>query len=258
MEKEGIDISIIVSVWTRHKFLIDALQSIVDQDYEGKTQVILIDDGSLDGTTKVIESFKDRFDKFDVIRENPPREARLKTSRLAIMINKVLPLCDGDYISYLCDDDLYKPERNRLMIKYLDENPDIFFAYHWMKMILISEDKAVVGTAVDLCDKWGRSMKYWVENIYNRIDHNSFLHRNLGKNNILWDENPVYKRCTDWGFVLKVLAKDLKVGCIEKHLAIGRKIQGMSLNLNGDSMIANMTEKGQDGDDDKKKANILH
>ena len=240
-----MDISIIVSMWNRDKFLVDALQSIVDQDYKGKTQVVLCDDGSLNATTKVIEKFQSKFDQFDVIRENPSNEARLKTSRLAIMINKALPKCNGRYISYLCDDDLYKPERNRLMVEFMDNNPDIFLAYHWIKMIMISEDKAVVETAVDLCDPWDESTKYWVENIYNRIDHATFLHRNLGKNNILWDENPVYKRCADWGFLLKVMKnKDLKIDCVKKHLAIGRKIQGMSLNLNGDAMIANMTEKG--------------
>lgn len=249
-----MDISIIVSIWNRHKFLIDALQSVVDQDYKGKTQIVLIDDGSLNATTKVIETFEDKFDQFDVIRENPSDDARLKTSRLAIMINKAIPLCVGRYITYLCDDDLYKPERNRLMIEFMDNNPDIFLAYHWIKMIMVSEDKAVVGEAVDLCDRWDESTKYWIENIYNRIDHTTLVHRNLGKENILWDENPTYKRCVDWGFILRIFNKDLMVDCVEKHLAIGRKIQGMSLNMDGDAMIANMTEKIQN---DKKKTNIL-
>ena len=246
MEKNKIDISIIVTIWNRPKFLVDALQSIIDQDYGGKTQIVLCDDGNLDATTRVIEQFRPKFDAFDVIRECPSDEARMKTSRLAIMTNKALPLCAGKYISYLCDDDLYRPERNRLMIEYLDKNPDIFLAYHWIKMIMISEDKAVVGTAIDLCDYWDESTKYWIENIYNRIDHATFVHRNLGKENILWDENLVYKRCTDWGFLLQTLNKDLTFGCVEKHLAIGRKIQGMSLNLNGDAMIANMTAKGKE------------
>ena len=241
-----IEISLIVTVWNRYKFLPDALQSIVDQDYNGKTQVILCDDGSLDETTKVIENFRSKFDFFDVIRESPTDETRMKTSRLAIIINKAIPLCKGKYISYLCDDDLYKPERNRLMIDFLEKNQDIFLAYHWMKMIMISEDKAVVGTSVDLCDSWDESTEYWVRNLYNRIDHVTFVHRNLGKENILWDEDSVYKRCVDWGFLLKALNKDLKFGCVEKYLAIGRKIQGMSLNLDGDAMIASMTAKGQE------------
>ena len=253
-ETKDIGISVIVSVWNRDKFLIDALRSVADQDYEGKTQIVLIDDGSTDAVEKVIEEFRSEFDQFDVIRENPDPKERMKTSRLAIMINKAIPLCVGKYISYLCDDDLYKPERNRLMLYYLDKNPDVFLAYHWIKMIMVSEDKAVVGEAIDLCDKWDESTKYWIENIYNRIDHTTLVHRNLRKENILWDENPVYKRCVDWGFILKVFNKDLMLGCVEKHLAIGRKIQGMSLNMDGDAMIANMTEKIRN---DKKEENIL-
>jgi len=242
---KDIDISIICSIWNRPKFLIDALQSIVDQDYEGKTQVILCDDGSLDATTRVIEHYQSKFDQFDVIRENPSNEARLETSRLAIMINKALPLCKGKYISYLPDDDLYKPERNRLMIEFMDKNPAVFMAYHWIKMITISADKAVVGETVDLCDPWDEATKYWVKNIYNRIDHSTIVHRNLGEHNILWDENNTYRRCQDWGFIKRVIEKDLKIDCLEKHLAIGRKIQGQSLNRDGDQMIANMLAKGQ-------------
>ena len=251
---DKIDISIIVSVWNREKFLVDALQSIVVQDFKGKTQVILCDDGSLDATTKVIEDYRSKFDQFNLIRECPADEDRIKTSRLAIMINKALPLCKGRYISYLPDDDIYRPERNRLMVGFLDKNLDVFFAYHWMKLILISSDKAVVGEAVDLCDPWDEPMKYWEENIYNRIDHTSIVHRNLDEN-ILWNENPIYKRCADWGFILRVLKKGMKVDCLQKYLAIGRKIQGQSLNRDGDQMIANMMEKQHD---DKKEKNILH
>lgn len=241
---QDIDISIICSIWNRPKFLIDALQSIVDQDYEGKTQVILCDDGLLDETTKVIEHYQSKFDQFDVIRESPEPEERIKTSRLAIMINKALPLCVGKYISYLPDDDLYKPERNRLMIEFLDKKPDVFFAYHWIKMITISQDKAVVGDTVDLCDPWDEATKYWIKNIYNRIDHSTIFHRNLFTDNILWNESSEYKRCQDWGFIKRIIEKDLKIDCLEKHLAIGRKIQGQSLNRDGDQMIANMIAKG--------------
>jgi GT2 family glycosyltransferase len=42
-EIKNIGISIIVSMWNRDKFLVDALQSVVDQDYKGKTQVVLCD-----------------------------------------------------------------------------------------------------------------------------------------------------------------------------------------------------------------------
>ena len=241
------DISVIVTTWNRPQFLADALRSLESQDYSGKMQVIVCDDGSNDGTADVLEKFKNSYADFKTIFENPTQDERMKGSRLPIMINKALKIVEGRYISYLPDDDVYKPERNRMMIEFLDRKPDVYFAYHFMKLILISPDKAVVGEAVDLCDRWDEPMRYWEENIYNRIDHTSIVNRNLGKENVSWDENPVYKRCADWGFILKVLKKELKVGCVEKYLAVGRKIQGMSLNRDGDQMIANMMEKTAQG-----------
>ena len=40
-----IDIPVIVTVWNRAKFLVGALESIKNQDFEGSTQVVMCDDG---------------------------------------------------------------------------------------------------------------------------------------------------------------------------------------------------------------------
>ena len=234
-----IDISVIVTVWNRAKFLVDALESIKNQDFEGSTQVVVCDDGSVDETPSVIEQFRDSFTMYNVVNGNPTDEERITTSRCAIQINKAIPLCHGKYICYLPDDDIYLPQRNRVMFNFMESHPDIFLAYHWMKLILISEDKAVVGQAVDLCEMWDEATKYWVKNIYNRIDHTSLFHRNLFENNILWNEDLNYKRCVDWGFLLKVLDLELQLDCNPMYLAVGRKIQGKSLNIDGDKMIGN-------------------
>ena len=240
---DKIDLSIICTVWNRYEFLKDALQSIVDQDFQGKTQVIVCDDGSMKKVVEVIEAFETSFDAFAVVRESPTVEDRLRTSRLAIMINRAIPLCEGRYISYLPDDDIYKSERNRVMVDFLDKNPSIFLAFHWMRFLLVSADKAVVGEAVDFCDVWDVAMKYWVENIYNRIDHTSMVHRNLRTENVYWDENPGFKRCVDWGFLQRVLKKGYELASVEESLAIGRKIQGGSLNRDGNQMITDAMEK---------------
>ena len=70
----------------------------------------------------------------------------------------------------------------------------------------------------------------------------------LEKKNVLWDENLTYKRCVDWGFILQILNKPnkdmFKIGCLGKSLAMGRKIKGQSLNMDGDKMIEEMAEGG--------------
>ena len=238
-----MDLSVVVTTWNRKSFLGDALESIEKQDFQGRTQVIVCDDGSEDGSEEVIEAYRDKFAGYEVIREWPSYEDRLETSRLAMNINKALKLCDGRYISYLPDDDLYMPERNRMMVEFLDEHPETYLAYHWIKMILVSLDKAVVGQAVDLCDPWDEANQFWEKYIYNRIDHTAFVHRNLRGDNIPWNEDVRYKRCVDWGFLLRALDRGLEFAHFPNFLAIGRKIQGQSLNLDGNKMIEALKEK---------------
>ena len=231
------DISVIVTTWNRASFLIDALDSLKKQDHKGTMQVIVCDDGSIDETPDVIKRYEGEFSDYKLVSFDTKDEERIECSRLPRMINKALKLAKGRYISYLPDDDIYMPERSRFMIEYLDKNEQVYLAYHFMKLILISPDKAVVGEAIDLCDRWDKTMKYWVENIYNRIDHTSIVHRNLGEENIEWNEDPAFKRAADWGFLLRVLKKDYEIASVERYLALGRKIQGMSLNRDGDQMI---------------------
>jgi len=248
------DISIIVTTWNRREVLKDAFRSLVEQDYQGRTQVVVCDDGSTDGTEAVIKDYSAKFDEFDVLMERPSYEDRLQTSRLSMIINKALKVCKGRYISYLPDDDLYLPQRNRVMVEFLDEHPGVYLAYHWMKLLFVSSDMAVVGQVVDLCDGWDDGNEYWVRNICNRIDHASIVHRNLGSENIPWDENPRFKRSADWGFLLRALETGMQFGCVQRHLAVGRKIQGQSLNVDGDAMI----ERLKDGGDAKVDENLFH
>lgn len=242
-----MDISIIVSSWNRADFIGDALTSIKEQTFAGETQVIVCDDGSTDGTPAVVEEFRNCFSDFKVIQASPTTEERLQTSRLAIMINRALKECSGKYITFLPDDDIYLPERNKMMFDYMESHPDIFLAYHYMKLLRISKNKAVVGQAKDLCEPWTESLKFWVMNIYNRIDHTSLFYKNLFEKNIPWNEDNSFRRCQDWGFLLRVLADGaLGIGYIPRYLAVGRKIEGESLNLDGDEAIRRKLKDEED------------
>ena len=49
-------VSIIIPVWNGEKYLAEAIQSALDQDYPNK-EILVIDDGSTDDTAKIIQSF---------------------------------------------------------------------------------------------------------------------------------------------------------------------------------------------------------
>ncbi|MFQ5863151.1 MAG: glycosyltransferase [Candidatus Brocadiales bacterium] len=226
-------ISIILTSYNRAEFLRDSLQTLVEQNYPGTAQLILCDDGSTDRALEVAEEFRRDFDDFQIIQEHPPDEQRLREVRYVKLINKALPLCKGKYITYATDDDLYHPQRNRTLVEFLETHPEVFLVYHYMKVFKVSREKDYLETIWDLSHPWTPGLKYWVENIWNYIDHSAVMHRNMFAENILWDDNPRYMKCGDWGFLKRVLAADKEFAHVPEHLAVGRKIEGMSVHFDG-------------------------
>lgn len=244
---EDLMLSVIVSTYNRAEFLGDALDSLLRQDFPGRTQVIVCDDGSQDSTPEVLERFGAEFeakgDIFHLIEEHPTLEQRRTEVRYVKLINRALPLCAGRYVSYLPDDDLYLPARNKTMVRFLDENPDVFLAYHFAKIYAVDGAKQVQGLCMDLCDSWDEANAFWVRNVWNRIDHSTLVHRNLFGDNILWDEDMRFLRCGDWGFLLRVMERGHRIASVPEYLSIGRKIVGASINLNGaDAVEAAVTK----------------
>ena len=242
-------ISIILTSYNRRDFLRESLQSLAEQDYVGTKQLILCDDGSTDGSLEMAEQFRLDFDDFQIIQENPTKEQRLGEVRYVKLINRALPLCTEKYITYATDDDLYHPERLRKLVEFLETHPDVYLSYHFMKIFRVSKTGGVIELIWDLCHEWNRGTEYWVRNIWNLIDHSSYMHRNLkwkptsspsldgrGKGegaNIFWNEGPKFMRCGDWGFLLSALDAGYRFAHIFEYLAIGRKIEGQSLHFDG-------------------------
>lgn len=90
--------SIIVPVYNAASYLIRCLDSIKSQNYQGKIQVICVNDGSLDASEKILEeySWDERFDYIFINKENEgPSVAR----------NLGMDRAKGDIIVFLDSDD---------------------------------------------------------------------------------------------------------------------------------------------------------
>lgn len=89
-------ISIIVPVWNSEKTLDACVASILGQSF-GDYEVILVDDGSTDGSANLCDSFASQHSNFKVahIPHSGPSEAR----------NKGLDLAEGDFVTFIDSDD---------------------------------------------------------------------------------------------------------------------------------------------------------
>lgn len=61
------ELSIIIPTLNEEKYLSRALQSIVEQSYQGKLKVVVIDGGSKDNTLKIANEFKDKIKDLIII-----------------------------------------------------------------------------------------------------------------------------------------------------------------------------------------------
>jgi glycosyltransferase involved in cell wall biosynthesis len=105
-------VSIIIPVYNGQDFIIDSIESALNQSYVN-IEVIVINDGSVDDTEKVIEPYLDRIIYFK--KEN---------GGVSSALNLGIKMMKGDYFSWLSHDDYYLPDKISVQITHLTKLRD--------------------------------------------------------------------------------------------------------------------------------------
>jgi glycosyltransferase involved in cell wall biosynthesis len=108
-------ISIVMPVYNAERYLIEAIDSILVQDYSD-FEFIIINDGSTDQSKQIIHSFND---SRIVYLENDKNLGIVQT------LNKGLHAAKGKFIARMDADDISLPHRFKQQINYLSEHPEI-------------------------------------------------------------------------------------------------------------------------------------
>lgn len=114
-------ISVLITTFNRKPLLARALKSVQGQTYQ-KLDIVVIDDGSTDGTDVFVESLHDPRIRYYRNREN---QGSLHGDRIHLR-RFVNELARGDKFVYLCDDDYWK-DSNLLerQLKLFDTYPNV-------------------------------------------------------------------------------------------------------------------------------------
>lgn len=118
-------VSIIVPVYNTGEYLIPCLQSLCDQSYKN-LEIILVDDGSTDGSGAVCDEFARRDDRIRVIHQP---NAGVSAAR-----NAGLDAASGAYLTFVDADDGLVPEAVETALRYLRENNADVVTYGWRKV----------------------------------------------------------------------------------------------------------------------------
>jgi glycosyltransferase involved in cell wall biosynthesis len=117
MEKMSIipKVTVLMSVYNGEKYLREAIESILNQTFKD-FEFLIIDDGSIDSTPEIIQSYNDP--RIRVIRND-------ENLGLTKSLNIGLREAKGEYIARMDADDISVPERLEKQVLLLEKYPKI-------------------------------------------------------------------------------------------------------------------------------------
>lgn len=206
-------VSIITPVYNAERFLSDTIKSVQNQTYKN-WEILLIDDCSKDNSAQIIKEFQ----KYD----NRIKYIKLKkNSGASVSRNEGIRNAKGRFIAFVDSDDIWKPEKLEIQIKYmLKENLGVTFtSYRYMK------------ENGELTNKIAKAPS--------KINYNGLLKNTIiGCSTVVIDkdivdyfEMPLVRRGQDTATWLQILRKEKYAYGIEQDL-VNYRLVGESLSSN--------------------------
>jgi glycosyltransferase involved in cell wall biosynthesis len=110
-------VTVVIPAYNAERYLGETLASVFAQTVRPH-EIIVVDDGSQDGTEAVVRSFGDRI-----------RYIRQQNQGISGARNTAIHEATGDWIAFLDADDLMLPRKLELQIAAIEANPHLVFVY---------------------------------------------------------------------------------------------------------------------------------
>lgn len=113
-------VSVIIPCYNYGGYIAETLNSLIAQSYQ-HWEAIVVDDGSTDNSASVVQEIARKDGRVKYIFQ--------QNQGLAASRNNGIAASHGDYIQLLDADDYIAPDKLKLQVKILDENPDVALVY---------------------------------------------------------------------------------------------------------------------------------
>jgi len=214
-------VSVIITTYNHEKFIEDSINSVMSQSFKD-FEIIVINDGSIDGTANIVERLVNKYP--DTIRfVNHKTNQRPKLSG-----NEGISLARGKYVAWNDGDDIWYPtkleKQMELFEKDTKEEMGIIYTY---------------GRNIIETEKRHRS-EFWsippTENIFKQLFSSAFFFKiSMVVRRSVYDKvgiiNEKYPYCADYEFMLRVAAAGYKFNYIPEVL-VGHRIHETNETIN--------------------------
>lgn len=117
-------VSVVIIFLNEERFLEEAITSVLEQTYDA-WELLLVDDGSTDGSTSIARKYARNFPgKIRYLEHDDHQNRGMSASR-----NLGLRRADGEYVAFLDADDIWLPHKLSRQVHLLDANPAAAFVY---------------------------------------------------------------------------------------------------------------------------------
>ncbi|KMQ51470.1 Glycosyl transferase [Chitinispirillum alkaliphilum] len=108
----AIDISVIIPTYNCEKFISEAVESVLNQEYKPK-EIIVVDDGSTDNTAQVLSKYRSNL--IYIFQNN---QGVSSARNMGIMQST------GEFLTFLDSDDIWLPEKLKVHVNSLKRYPN--------------------------------------------------------------------------------------------------------------------------------------
>jgi alpha-1,3-rhamnosyltransferase len=113
-------VSVLVSAYKHERYVEACVRSVLAQTYDN-IELIVLDDGSPDGTAAVLQRLHDQAG----VDGKPFTFIAKKNSGLSDTLNQALALATGKYICQFGSDDIMLPDKTAKQVAFMEANPDV-------------------------------------------------------------------------------------------------------------------------------------
>jgi glycosyltransferase involved in cell wall biosynthesis len=114
-------VSIVIPTYNRAALLPRALDSVLAQTF-GDWEIVLVDDGSMDGTRGVVRCYADRLgDRLQYFRQENQGSSSAR--------NRGIDVCRGRFVAFLDSDDAFLPHKLERQLALFEACPEVGLVY---------------------------------------------------------------------------------------------------------------------------------
>jgi len=120
------NVSVIITTYNRAEYVTKAIESVLSQTYQD-WELVIVDDGSVDETPKVVSRY--------LTDDGKVRYLRQTNQGLSAARNRGITETHGKYVAFLDDDDWWVPEKLKTQVAFMEAQPDVGLSYTRIRII---------------------------------------------------------------------------------------------------------------------------